>query len=76
MTNAIEVVDVHKTYQARKGEVVHALNGIRCGFFDDIVVGRRRRDRLRSNLSLACGPRFESRRLIIRQRSAEQRLAC
>ncbi len=28
MTNAIEVVDVHKTYQARKGEVVHALNGI------------------------------------------------
>jgi ABC-2 type transport system ATP-binding protein len=28
MTKAIEVVDVHKTYQARKGEVVHALNGI------------------------------------------------
>lgn len=28
MTNAIEVVDVHKSYQARKGEVVHALNGI------------------------------------------------
>lgn len=28
MTNAIDVVDVHKTYQARKGEVAHALNGI------------------------------------------------
>jgi ABC-2 type transport system ATP-binding protein len=28
MTNAIQVVGVHKTYQARKGEVVHALNGI------------------------------------------------
>ena len=28
MTNAIEVVDIHKTYQAKNGEVVHALNGI------------------------------------------------
>jgi ABC-2 type transport system ATP-binding protein len=28
MTNAIEVVDVHKTYQTRKGDAVHALNGI------------------------------------------------
>src|SRR5687767_150959 len=28
MTNAIEVVDIHKTYQARNGAVVHALNGI------------------------------------------------
>jgi len=28
MTNAIEVLDVHKTYRTRNGEVVHALNGI------------------------------------------------
>ena len=28
MTNAIDVVDVHKTYQAKNGELVHALNGI------------------------------------------------
>lgn len=28
MTNAIEVADVHKTYHARNGELVHALNGI------------------------------------------------
>ena len=28
MTNAIEVVDVHKTYHAKNGAVVHALNGI------------------------------------------------
>ena len=28
MTNALEVLDVHKTYRTRNGEVVHALNGI------------------------------------------------
>ena len=28
MTNAIEVADVHKTYRAKNGELVHALNGI------------------------------------------------
>ncbi|HEU4768882.1 MAG TPA: ABC transporter ATP-binding protein [Pyrinomonadaceae bacterium] len=28
MTNAIEVADVHKTYRAKNGEVVRALNGI------------------------------------------------
>lgn len=28
MTNAIEVVDVHKTYRAKNGELVQALNGI------------------------------------------------